>query len=132
MTPEFASRNNLSYLIYDRYFSKFKPKQQDYYLKNIYRQVVEAFIFNGLYDFPVTQVCCLVGIQAYFVLSVYSNKPYAMLAQSRSELITVTGRFLVYSVALIGSQGVIAMSDAATSMVNIQMVVTVSNVFTQM
>ena len=54
-----------------------------------------------------------------------------MLAQSRSEIVTVTGRVLTFTFALAGSQNVINMDTAINAMVNTQMIVMQSNIFTQ-
>ena len=58
--------------------------------------------------------------------------PYTLLAQSRTDIIVATGRFLVYLTAMAPSLGLLSDGGAALVLVNLQLFMLANNIFTQL
>jgi len=86
------------------------------------RQFIEAFLLNGLGGSPLVQVTLLFIVELYFIYSVFKNKPYVFLAQSRVELVTVFARFLTYFIAFLSTSGAMSLLQAASSLLVIQLI----------
>lgn len=86
------------------------------------RQFLEAFLLNGLGGSPLVQVTLLFIVELYFIHSVFKNKPYVFLAQSRVELVTVFARFLTYFIAFLSTSGAMSLLQAASSLLIIQLI----------
>ena len=114
-----------------RLFNKFTPQQKYYYFVNVARQFLEAFVLNGLSPFPYAQLPIMLVIQFLALRSVLLDHPYTMLAQSRTDMVTRAGAFLVYVIAFLHFVGALGDEATATTLINMQFLMLVNNVITQ-
>ena len=110
------------------FFSSLRSKY--YYFVNVAQQFLEAFVLNGLSPFlrPATHHA---RDPVPALRSVLLDHPYTMLAQSRTDMVTRAGAFLVYVIAFLHFVGALGDEATATTLINMQFLMLVNNVITQ-
>ena len=77
------------------FFVQFSPRQKNYYLVNMTRQFLEAFLLNLLADSPgAWQAGSVFVVEMAALAHVSVAAPYVLLAQSRAEIFTAVRCFL--------------------------------------
>jgi len=117
---------------FGRFFTKFTPRHKLFYLENIAKNVAEVFILNSLVSFGELQVTLMLALNCRLFVMVVKDSPYVLLAQSRSEIITVVGRFLVYLTAWFAVLGALDDRAAAGIMTALHLTMLVSNIYGQL
>ena len=112
-----------------RFYSICKPCTD---FVGIGRQFLEAFCLNGLSSAPLVQVVTLAAVQFAFLVPVMLQTPYTLLAQSRADLFVALGRWLTYVIAILPPLRLLAPSKAALALVNVQLLMLINSIVTQL
>ena len=117
---------------YGHMFNKFTPSQNFYYFTRMGRDMAKIFTINALRQWPSVQAAALAAIEIIVVWYIFSDPPYAMLAQSRVESFANLGEMLTYVMAGTPFLGIMDNIAASQFMVLFQFGAIIQSVASQM
>jgi len=117
---------------YGRHFNKFTPPHVLYYPKGIAKALLILVLLNMLANYGAVQSGSVLLVEVLTMGFVVHNPPYALLSQSRSEMVNAIGRMLVYLLSLLAAMGSLGEKSASGAMVQIQFLSLIFTVLTQL